>query len=329
MDEYRFELALCAAIEATTDSIIARQLGGGVTAPGGRIFDIVRIEPGTEFPERQAITSEAIPIEAIESPVGPGIARRWPGQLDIHPEHATRIKERAIEIGFFERASAIGPDMVRQTTAYPDWIGTITAIENKPTLERPGKMLMQLQRDISLGLVDYVILATQSHVTGAHLNRIPAAVGVWRISIEGETVTRDVLREPTRLESAAWGLEIGSGTPTTRQINPVAPAEKHTARIQLAERAYGKGWRPALPGCSAAATARIAGTNSLPYCQWKETIIDPAGCTSHCPRFDPAPSPDIDLAAERTARTPWDHDPPGVARTQAGLTAEWENTLSE
>ena len=319
---------LCAHLEATTDAIIARQLGGGVASTGGRIFDIVLIDPGNELANRQAITSEAIPIEAIVSDVGVGEARQWPTNQDLHPQHAERIKERAITVGFFESAPAIGPSMVRQTTPYPDWIGSITAIENKPSLDRPGDLEMQLQRDVSLGLVDAVILATESHVTGAHLNRIPDEVGVWRIHTTGETITREVVREPTPLDSADWGIEIGDGSSTTRHIATVMPSDKEQARIQLAERAYGKGWRPSLPHCSRAATACMDGTKTLPYCQWKDVIIDPVGCTTACPEFDAAPPPPVDLRAEREARTPWIADPPGVTRKQAGLTADWERTKS-
>lgn len=324
MQEYRFELRLCAHLEATTDTIIARQLGGGVTDTGGRIYDIVTIEPGPEFAQRREITHRSIPALAIESAVGPGRASPWPGTLDVSPAFAERVKERAIEVGFFELVPHHGTAKVRQSTAYPDWIGAITAIENKPTLERPGALRMQLRRDVSLGLVDRVILATASHVTGAHLNRIPPGVGVWRVEHDAGAVSIEVIREPTPLDPDQWGIEIGGHSPTARRIDTVSPEAKSRARVRLAERAYGKGWRTPLPGCERATTTTVAGTDTLPFCTWKDSIVDPAGCNDSCPAYDPGQPPAADLDAERAARTPWTHDPAGVARRQAGLFAEWE-----
>lgn len=317
--EYGFELRLCAHLETVSSGIIARQLGGGVHEGGGRILDVVAIEPGPAFDRRRDLAADTIPSEAIESPVGPGRASRWPGEMDVSPEIADRVLAEAVRVGFFEHERRNGRDYVRQTIRYPDWIGKITAIENKPSLDAPGDLLDQLRHDVSLGLVDQVILATASHVTGAHLNRIPREVGVWRVRREEEGVTVDVRRDPTPLDPAAWGIEVHDRSPLATAIRPVSPAAKARARTRLAERAYGKGWRPAFPACSEARVASSSGTPSLPYCDWKDRVVDSAGCGPACPGHTPADPPVSERAAERASRTAWDANPTGFVREQASL----------
>ncbi|WP_276255668.1 DUF5787 family protein [Halomontanus rarus] len=319
MSEFAFELELCAALEDREhgDSVVARQLGGSVADPGGRILDIVCVEPGPEFAERVALTGETIPEAAIESDVGTGRARFWKDAFDCHPEHARRIVERACEIGFFERERRGGRDYVRQIARYPDWYGTIVGIENKPDLGTPGDLEAQLRTDASLGLVDEAILATESYVTRAHLNRIPDEIGVWRFF--PETGDLEVIREPTRLPVSEPGIEPLAEHPGRTDVAVVPPAEKARARRRLAERAYGKGWRTyAFPDCEAYESATDRGA-TLPYCSWKGRVVDPASeCGSACGGFEAAETPDVDLEAEREGRTPWVADP-GGARRQSGL----------
>lgn len=320
MREYGFELRLCAHLETVNDEIVARQVGGGVHAGGSRVLDIVAIEPGPGFETRRAITDQTIPTAAIHSDVGVGRGVRWSRAIDAPPETANRILDTALEVGFFERIQHTGGVRVRQTTRYPDWIGTITAIENKPDLGEPGGLTDQLRLDVALGLVDRVVLATESYVTAAHLNRLPDEVGVWRVHAD-EDIEIEEIREPTALAVDEWGIELGDREPLARQVRTVAPEEKRRSRIRLAERAYGKGWRPRFPGCREVEPTEVAGSRALPYCAWKERIVDPASCGADCPGFDPASPPAIDRVAERADRTPWDPDPPGFARTQVGLGA--------
>jgi len=80
--EFRFELALAAHLEATTDWLVARQLGGAVATPGGRIMDLCCVRPTDALADRAAITSETIPPLAIESDVGSGEAVDWRPAFD-------------------------------------------------------------------------------------------------------------------------------------------------------------------------------------------------------------------------------------------------------
>ena len=319
MQEFAFEIALCGSLEPV-DGVLARQLGAGVH--GRRVADVVRIAPGPEFDRRRAITAETIPPLAVESGAGPGRARPVTDVFDCRPDRARAVAERAAEIGFFERERRGGRTDVRQTARYPDWVGTVTGIENKPDLDRPGELADQLRTDVSLALFDEVVLATETYVTGAHLNRLPDAVGVWRFN--PETGDREVVREPTPLDSAGPGIELLERDPTRADVCPVTAAEKARKRRRLAERAYGKGWRPALPACAncdpRAATPSALADAALPWCTYHERPVRPSSeCGQACPGFEPADSPAADPEAARAARTGWDPDPEGLARRQAGL----------
>ncbi|ELZ18925.1 hypothetical protein C478_00555 [Natrinema thermotolerans DSM 11552] len=330
MSEFAFELELCARLEERGEGIVARQLGGSVADPGGRILDVLCVEPGPEFDERVELTSETIPDAAIESAVGTGRARYWKDAFDCHPERARNATERAKEIGFFERdreASATSNrEYVRQVARYPDWYDRIVGIENKPDLGRPGDLEMQLRTDVSLALLDEAILATESYVTRAHLNRIPDEVGVWRVhrdeTAAGDGLEIEVIREPAPLVPDVPGIEPLAAHPGRTEIEVVSPDAKARARRRLAERAYGKGWRTyEFPDCGACRPADASGA-TLPYCEWTDRVVDAnTECGPDCPGHEPESAADLstDLEAERDRRTAWTADPDGKRRRQAGL----------
>jgi len=321
--EFAFELSLCAHLEATTDDIVSRQLGAGVDRPGKRIVDVVCVEPGPAFEERTAITPATIPDAAIECDAGPGRFQPRGRVIEGPPERKRHVVERAVEAGFFERERRGGREYVRQVARYPDdWFGRIVGIENKPDLGTPGDLETQLRKDVSLALVDEAILATESHVTGAHLNRIPEEIGVWRVDPDADPENRiDVIREPTPLDVDGPGIELHDEHPAEAEIYPATAPEKARARRRVAERAYGKGWRTyELPDCGAAEAAEREGATGLPYCAWKGRLVDPASeCGPDCGGYESADPPDADLAAARAASSPWVADPAGRQRRQAGL----------
>ena len=319
MREYSFELALCGTLE-DGERLLARQLGGHVH--GRRIVDVVGIDPGPAFEQRAAITDGTIPPAAIEAPVGPGQARPLRDVFpDRRPDDRHRIADRAVEAGFFESERRSGDRHVRQVTRYPDaWFDGLVGIENKPDLDRPGDLQAQLRTDVSLGLFDEVILATASHVTGAHRNRIPDEVGIWRY--DPESGERTVLREPERLPVTEPGVEPVERHRGKTDVRIASTSEKARARRRLAERAYGKGWRTYdLPACAECEPDE----SGLPYCAWKDRPVresDECGVswagyapiTPDVGMFD-----DVDFDRLRAANSPWDPDPPGRARTQSGL----------
>ncbi len=313
--EFRFELALCAALE-TADRVVARQLGAGVDAPGGRIVDVCLLEPGPGFDDRAAITADRIPAPAVESPVGPGEAVPQSTAFDLPPDRAASVVDAAVDVGYLERDRRDGRPVVRATARYPaDWIGSLTAVENKPDLGTPGDLRAQLRYDVALGLFDRVVLATESHVTRAHLNRIPDAVGVWRF--DPETAERDVVRAATPLDPTAPGVEIRAERPLRTDVSLVDPAAKARKRRRIAERAYGKGWRPEPPSCARA----TATDDGRPYCEQFDRVVDPGrDCGEGCPAFDPADPPAVARDRLRDERTAWVAEPDGPGpRRQSGL----------
>jgi hypothetical protein len=319
--EFAFELSFCAALEATApERLVARQLGASVH--GKRVIDVALVSPGPEFDERTDITNGTIPPAAIEADVGVGSARYY---RDAFPDRsagwAKGTVEAATEAGFFETERRSGRLCVRQTTRYPDWFDRIVGVENKPDLGSPGDLELQLRRDVSLALFDEVWLTTASHVTGAHLNRIPAAVGVWRF--DPATGERETVREATELDTEGPGVEVLEERPGRTEIRTVSAAAKARQRTRLAERAYGKGWRvPAksFPACTQCEVAERSGVGPLPGCAWKGRLVHPeAECGPECGGYGPSDPPEVDVTGARAAGSPWVADPDGRARRQSGL----------
>ncbi|MFB6086672.1 MAG: DUF5787 family protein [Halodesulfurarchaeum sp.] len=328
MREYDFELRLAALLErdglpgrleADEPGILARQLGTSVVGSGSRILDLVAVEPGPAFDERVALTEETIPPLALESSVSVGNFRPVRTAIDAPPAVAQRVAERAAEVGFFELARRDGRPVARQVARYPDWFSTLVGIENKPDLGRPGDLAAQLRRDVSLRVLDHVVLATASHVTGAHRHRLPDPVGIWRVDPDEPRV--EVIREPEPLSPAEPSFEIRAEQPGQFDVSFVPGAAKARQRRRIAERAYGKGWRPAaVPGCSNFSLERVAGAGGLPGCSWAGRLVEPAAeCGPDCPGFEAGQAVDVDPISERARRTPWEPDPPGRARKQAFL----------
>ncbi len=320
MREFGFELRVCARLESD-GHLVARQLGTGVRQPGTRVADIVVVEPGPTFDARTAITPDTIPAAAIRADIGAGTARYWKDAFDsqeIPYERAWAIVERAVDAGFFELERRNGRDYIRQTARYPvNWFDRLIAVENKPDLDEPGDLDRQLRTDVALGLVDEVILATESYVTRAHRNRLPDPVGIWRRTDDGI----EVVQAPTPLPADEPGIELIDRQPGRWDVEIVHPMEKARARRRIAERAYGKGWRTYdFPGCANIESARIEGASGLPHCIQFDRLVDPATeCGPACPGFDVAEPPPVDIDRERASTSPWVAEPAGYRREQARL----------
>ena len=314
--EFAFELALCATLEEQTDWVIGRQLGAAVERPGRRIADVVGVVPGSNFDARAEITADTIPVRAVESDVGAGRAVPRRRAVRESPILRESVVEAAVDAEFFTSERRDGREYVRQATRYPrGWFDGLVGIENKPDLGAPGSLERQLRVDVELGVFDRVVLATESHVTRAHLNRLPPAAGVWRF--DPEAGDRTVVREPTPLPVDDPGVEIAAQRPLETEVEIVSADAKARARRRIAERAYGKGWRTYdLPACVHA----DATSDGRPSCAWFDRVVDPRReCGADCPGHDPGPRPEVDADALRDARTPWRRDPPGVVRRQSGL----------
>ncbi|MFA9516561.1 DUF5787 family protein [Halopenitus sp. H-Gu1] len=312
--EFDFELALCAALERE-DRVVSRQLGGAVATPGARIVDVCVLEPGSGFDARASIAADSIPAAAIEASVGPGTAVPIADAFDLPPDRAASVVDRAVEAGYLERQRRGGRDLVRATARYPDgWFDRLVAIENKPDLDRPGDLRSQLRFDVELGLFEEVWLATASYVTRAHLNRIPDAVGVRRV--DPETGDHRIVREATELRVEEPGIEIETEHGLRTDVTIVSSLQKERKLRRIAERAYGRGWRPKPPACAHA----TATDDGRPYCDRFERVIDPGtDCGEGCHAHLVADPPEIDQAALRETNSAWVGDPSGHRRRQSGL----------
>ena len=316
MRERALEYALCARLERERDWLVSRQLGGGVHDPGGRVLDVVGIATTDDVDRRARLTDASIPASLVTAAIGPGVARRWHAIDGLPTADARRIVDRGVGVGFLDREYRGGQEYVRQVERYPQWVERLVGVELKPDLGSPGALERQLRADVSLGVLDAVVLATRSYVTGAHRNRLPEAVGIWRIGADGSIA---VEREPATLDPKRHGLEIRDIQPGRVDVTPVAPPAKRRARIRIAERAWAKGWRHfELPACAAIEPDRTE--TPLPYCNILERVVDPpVSCGPDCPHHEPAAAPTVDFEAERDRVTNWRSNPPGRQRCQATL----------
>ncbi len=328
MREYDFELRLAALLErdglpgrpgGAGEGILARQLGTSVVGSGSRIMDLLWVVPGPDFERRVALSAETIPPLAIESAVTVGTTRPIKETIAAPPEVARRVAERAAAVGFFELTRQGGQTVARQAARYPDWFSGLCGIENKPDLGTPGDLAAQLRRDVSLQVLDFVILATASHVTRAHLHRLPDPVGIWRVHPADPSI--EVIREPESLDPGEPSFEIRQEQPGQFDVSFVTAREKATQRRRIAERAYGKGWRTyEAPGCANFEPTTVAGTDGLPGCAWAGRLVEPAAeCGPDCPGYEHAPTPDLEKQEERARRTPWIPEVSGAARHQSFL----------
>jgi hypothetical protein len=130
----------------------------------------------------------------------------------------------------------------------------------------------------------------------------------------------EVVREPEPLDDAGPGLEVLESNPGRTAVRPVTAAEKARQRRRVAERAYGKGWRTYdLPACERASRASEADSGTLPFCAFKDRLVDAASeCGPDCPGYEPGDPPEADVDAEREQNTAWDADA-GGRRRQSGL----------
>jgi hypothetical protein len=315
-NESQFEISLCGIIEQDAEWILARQIGAGGSDRGKRVIDICALSPGKEFIDRARISAATIPPPLLNSPVGVATAIPESDVLGGLNEWQTDCIETGLQIGFLTREFHSGQPYIRQAVSYPDcWFSKLIGIENKPDLSTPGDLTAQLEFDVSISLFDHIILATETYVTEAHLNRIPQTVGVWRF--DPESNERTVVREPMMLDSGQAGIEITQRLNDRADIYPITADEKRRARRDIAERTYGKGWRTYDPPACQSASVTAGGQI---FCDHFESLIDPSQrCGPDCPGYAEDDPPVMNPDDLRDARTPWIKNPSGVERRQSGL----------
>ena len=182
---------------------------------------------------------------------------------------------------------------IRRVAPYPDWVERIVAVENKPDLDASAARALsgQLEHDVETALADEVWVATEStgsRIEPALLEDLPVDVGILTLSFDDDV--------------AAAGEEGGAESDPTGTVewypSEVTPAdagrdaERRRRRLELAERAYGRGWRSyhetMRPDCRHFELRRF-GRALVPHCAAKRRSQTAAECAGSCPEFEPEP----------------------------------------
>ena len=207
---------------------------------------------------------------------------------------------------------------LRRIRPYPDWVERIVAIENKPDLDRSAADALadQLAHDVDAGLADEVWLATEStggRVEPALLRSMPVEAGILTTRFEEGTtgsVAANAEASTANAEASTTDAEASTANDGAVTVNSDAATvewlpsdlvsngdddrdpETVTRRLEIAERAYGKGWRSyhdtMRPDCQHFELRR-AGRGLVPHCAAKGRLPTARECAGSCPSFAPEP----------------------------------------
>jgi len=174
---------------------------------------------------------------------------------------------------------------IRRIAPYPDWVDRLIAIENKPDLDASAarQLADQLTHDVDAGLADEVWMATErteDRVEPALLESLPVEAGILTTEFEAgvDAASAAVEWYPTRLSTAGTDAD--------------SDGDRHSRRLELAERAFGRGWRnygrTMRPDCRFFELHRD-GRALLPWCAAKGRHQSSMVCGSSCDDFQPEP----------------------------------------
>jgi len=182
---------------------------------------------------------------------------------------------------------------IKRIAAYPDWVDRLIAIENKPDLDASAarQLADQLEHDVDTALADEVWVATAKtgrRVEPALLESLPVEAGILTTEFEGgvDADAGSIEWYPTRLSTA------DGDAPDSDAASDAVDANRHARRLELAERAYGRGWRnygrTMRPDCRHFELRRD-GRALLPWCAAKGRHQSSMVCGSSCTDFQPEP----------------------------------------
>ena len=330
------------AADRSSAVVVARQLGTEY-----RRWDTVVVECDPEGLRRRARFGER-ELDSDLLHVVRNAPAEWAWYRDALPDpgypwrYVRAAVHRAADRGLVERRRGSNDRVeLRRKWAYPDWVRRVVAVENKPDLNASAArdLAPQLERDVALALADEVWVATGetgAAVEPALLEDVPVEAGVLTVDATGEAAVawhprRLAVDEPgTRIlerpdgargrgrgREKAGDRDAGDRDASAARFEYADPDWKADKRLEIAERAYGKGWRAYdFPGCVHAE----ATPDGRPYCAQFDCVVKASRrCGSGCAAYESSPKPDVDVERLRDERTPWRRDPPGVVRRQSGL----------
>lgn len=291
--EFGYELLVCRYAELawhpaaeSRPVIVSRQLG-----TKHRRWDTVVIEVDPQaFARRQAFGDRPIDSDLLH--VVRHAPAEWAWYRDALPQpgYPWRYVREAVHAAagrdLIEKRRRNNRIQLRRRRQYPDWVDRIVAIENKPDLGRSAADALadQLAHDVETALADEVWLATETtgnRVEPALLRDMPVKAGILATDF-----TNGVTRNAAEIAWHPSDLTSPSGTDTVREETVV------TRRLEIAERAYGKGWRSfhetMRPDCRHF-ELRTAKRGLVPYCAAKERVPTARECSGSCQSYSPEP----------------------------------------
>jgi hypothetical protein len=308
MAEFRFELRTCEWAERAWPPtagerpvVVARQLG-----TRHRRWDTVVLEVDPEaLAARRQFGPDALDADLLD--VVRHAPAEWAWYRDALPEpdypwrYVREAVNRAADRGVVERRRDGNRIEIRRIAPYPDWVRRVVAVENKPDLTASAARALrpQLEHDVAMGLADEVWLATAATgdpVEPALLEDLPAEAGI--LVLDHDAGDAEVAWHPRSLAGEDPGTRIlerpggGARDRSAARFEYADPDWKRDKRLELAERAYGRGWRGYLdamrPDCRAF-ELRPEGRALLPHCTAKGRPQTSAECSGGCPAFGPEP----------------------------------------
>jgi hypothetical protein len=285
--EFDFELQVCQWAERhwppdgdCESLVVARQLG-----TAHRRWDTVVIEcDPTGLAERARFGDRRLDSDLLH--VVRHAPAEWAWYRDALPDpgypwrYVREAVNRAADRGLVERRSAGGRVELRRRWPYPDWVERIVAIENKPDLDASAarNLAAQTEQDVALALAEAGVLSVAAGKRGA-----------GAATVEWHPVSLPVAEPGTRILDRPAG---GDHDASACRFEYAAPEWKRAKRLEIAERAYERGWRSYLssmrPDCRQF-ELRPEESVARPFCVAKDCHQTARECAESCPAFEPEP----------------------------------------
>ncbi|MFD1599587.1 DUF5787 family protein [Halobellus rarus] len=296
--EFGFELLVCRWAEtswppgSTRESavVVSRQLG-----TKRRRWDTVVLECDPDgLAARRQFGERELDSDLLHVVRHAPAEWEWYRNALPHPGYPWRYVRaavhRAADRGVVEKRRQGNRIEIRRIAPYPDWLRRIVAIENKPDLDASAARALagQLEHDVEAALADEVWVATEatgSRIEPALLEDLPVDVGIVTLSFDADA-------------GAVVPIENDSVGTVEWYPSEVTPPdasgdeERRRRRLELAERAYGRGWRSyhetMRPDCRHFELRRF-GRALVPHCAANGRSQTAAECAGSCPEFEPEP----------------------------------------
>jgi hypothetical protein len=289
--EFGFELVTCRWAERAWPPdregeavpVVARQLG-----TRNRRWDTVVVEADPAgLAARAAFGERALDSDLLH--VVRHAPAEWAWYRDALPDpgypwrYVRAAVHRAEARDVVETRRAGNRIEIRRIAPYPDWVRRIVAVENKPDLTASAARALadQIGHDVETALADEVWVATAATgdtVEPALLEDFPVEAGVLVLAFDGGVPDASVAWHPATLDPTA--------------ATSLSPGEKADKRLELAERAYGSGWRSYVetmrPDCRWF-ELRDRSTALVPWCEAKGCHQTSGECSGSCGSFQPEP----------------------------------------